>query len=239
MVVLQNDPAAMMMASRVVARPQLDFDSNRPLGFEIRSVRDMARRPYNFEAFRMLHYDIIIEDAVTNREKAKELNIQGVKLYKDGKLDEAQWMFEKALSIDQSYDNAKKNLDTLNAKMSARNARMSKEAKEGKSFAEVSKEISKEASDKAGPVAAPVEYQAPAAEVYQGPSREQHGYAQDPYQQAAYQQAGYQQARATDQKNPYMQKNFKCPGCGIPVKDDWVMCTNCGTDLRLYPPIPY
>ena len=239
MVVLQNDPASMMMASRVVARPQLDFDSTRPLGFEIRSVRDMARRPYNFEAFRMLHYDIIIEDAVSTREKAKELNIQGVKLYKEGKLDEAQWCFEKALSIDQSYENAKKNLDTLNAKIGARNARMSKEAKEGKSFAQVSKDIAKENAERTGPVAAPVEYQAPAAVVYQGPSREQHGYAQDPYEQAAYQQKGYQQAQGTGQQNPYMQKNKKCPGCGIPVKDDWVMCTNCGTDLRLYPPIPY
>jgi hypothetical protein len=238
MVVLQNDPASMMMASRVVARPQLDFDSNRPLGFEIRSVKDIARRPYTFEAFRMLHYDIIIEDAVTNREKAKELNIQGVKLYKEGKLDEAQWMFQKALSIDQSYENAQKNLDTLNAKVTARNERMNKEAKEGKSFAEVKKEISKENAERSGPVAAPVEYQAPAAVVYQGPSREQHGYAQDPYQQAAYQQAGYQQAQASSQQTPYMQKSTKCPGCGIPVKESWVMCTNCGTDLRLYPPIP-
>lgn len=232
MVVLQNDPAAMMMASRVVARPELDFDSNRPLGFEIRSISTMANRAYNFEAFRMLHYDIIIEDAVTNREKAKELNIQGVKLYKEGKLDEAQWSFEKALSIDQSYENAKKNLDTLNAKVGARNARMNKEAKEGKSFAEVSKEITKENADRSGPVAAPEPYQAPVTVAYQGPSRTQQGYAQNTYQQAAYQQAGYQQ-------NPYMQKNFKCPGCGIPVKEDWVMCTNCGTDLRKYPPIPY
>jgi hypothetical protein len=238
MVVLQNDPAAMMMASRVVARPKLDFDSNRDLGFEIRSIRDMARRPYTFEAFRMLHYDIIIEDAVSAREKAKELNIQGVKLYKEGKLDEAQWMFQKALSIDQSYENAQKNLDTLNAKVTARNERMNKEAKEGKSFAEVKKEISRENAERTGPVAAPVEYQAPAAEVYQGPSRAQQGYAQDPYQQAAYQQAGYQQARETGQKTQYMPKAFRCPGCSIPVKEDWVMCTNCGTDLRQYPPIP-
>jgi hypothetical protein len=250
MVILQNDPAAMTMASRVIARSNRDFDANRPLGFEIRSIMDMAKRPYDFESFRMLHYDIIIEDSVTSQEKAKELNIQGVKLYKEGKLDEAQWCFEKALSIDHDYDNAKKNLTTLNAKIGARKDRMNKEAKEGKSFAEVSKEIAKESASRAGPVAE----EQPEAQVaqpgYQGPSRAQQGYEQVSYQQADYQQADYQkrgyqqaaygqQAPAAGAKPQYGQKNFRCPGCGIPVKPDWVMCTNCGTDLRQYPPIPF
>jgi hypothetical protein len=101
---------------------------------------------------------------------------------------------------------------------------MSKEAKEGKSFAEVSKEISSETAQRTAPTVQQV-YQQPV--VYQGPSRTQQGYAQAPYQQSGYQQ------------NPAWQKNYRCPGCGIPVKEDWVQCTNCGTDLRQYPPIPY
>jgi len=269
MVVLQNDPAALTMASRVVARPRLDFDSARPLEFEIRSIKDMANRPYNFESFRMLHYDIIIEDAVTSRDKAKELNILGVKYYKEGKFDEAQWNFEKALSIDPSYENAKKNLDTLNAKMEARKDRMSKEAKEGKSFAEVSREITAESGQAAPPAddyasqytqayrKDAVEQPRYPASDYQQAQYTQRGYQQAAYQQNQYQQAQYQQAQyqqaqyqqaGSRQQVPYGQpssagvyypKNYRCPGCGIPVKPDWVMCTNCGTDLRQYPPIPY
>jgi len=258
MVVLQNDPVAMMMASRVVARPKLDFDSARPLNFEIRSIKDMAKRPYNFDAFRTLHYDIIIEDSVTSRDKAKELNILGVKYYKEGNFNDAQWNFQKALSIDPSYDNAKKNLDTLNAKMDARKDRMSKEAKAGKSFAEVSREISAESAQRGTPVVddssqdpqayqkeAPQQPRYPASD-YQQAQYQQRGYQQAEYQQAQYQQAQYQQAQYQQAQyqqaggqSPYSQKNYRCPGCGIPVKHDWVMCTNCGTDLRQYPPIPY
>ena len=245
MVVLQNEPAPLTMAARVVARPKLEFDLDRELEFEIRSIAAMASRPYNFEAFRILHYDIILEDAVSKREKAKELNVQGVKLYKEGKLDEALWCFEKALSIDPEYENAKKNQETLNAKRAVRKARVDKETKEGKSFAQVSREMDKETAATSTPVEeTDKSYRPEVKETYQGPSRDQSGYAKQDYQQKDYQQAGYAAAPSQQQPQratgtPAWNKNFRCPGCSIPVKEDWVMCTNCGTDLRQYPPIPY
>jgi len=233
MVILQNEPESPNMASRLTPRQKRDFDSNRALGFQIRSIRDMAKRPYWFESFRILHWDIIVEDAQNREEKAREFNVQGVKLFKDGKWDEAFWMFQKALSIFPGYENAQKNMATLNAKLETKKRKVEKDAKAGKSLKDASRDYDRDV--KKGPQTVMESTGDQTAYVQDGAQRE---ISQPQY--PSYTQSTYQSTQPQRQSAPSpWTRNYRCPGCSIPVKENWVMCTNCGTDLRQYPPIPY
>jgi len=217
MVNLQEEYGPMLLKSRMKIRQIRGFDSDRTLVFEKRSVKDLANRDYCFKGFRRLHYDIIIEGTKGKSAQAKNLNVKGVGYYKEGKLREASWCFEKALSIDPNNQNAKKNLKTLNRKLKDRKTKKSKLAKKGKSYKEITKQ-QKEEDARAGYDQAQPVYQAST--------------------QPGYQQSGYQQPR-TGSQNQQWTRNYRCPYCGIPVRENWSMCTSCGTDLRRYPPTQY
>lgn len=205
MVNLQMDSGPLEMKNRFQARSKLGFDSDRVLIFEARSVRGMAQRELFFEDFRRLHYDILIEGAAERKEnKAKDYNVQGVQLYKEGKLHEAKWCFEKALTLDPSYENAQKNLNTIKRKLAEHKKRKRDEDKAAKV----------KGAKKAAPrQPAAVDWEEPAA-AGGGPTSQQ----------------------ASD---PVWARHFRCPGCNIPVRETWLVCNNCGTDLRRYPPIQY
>jgi hypothetical protein len=49
----------------------------------------------------------------------------------------------------------------------------------------------------------------------------------------------YQQQSHTQQQSYTWSREYRCPNCGIPVRQHWILCTNCGTDLRRYPPVLY
>jgi tetratricopeptide (TPR) repeat protein len=219
MVDLQKEDSPLQMKSRMRYRKELEFDSERTLTFEKRTVKDLCNRDYYFKSFRRLHYDIIVEGAKNRVGQAKELNIKGVGYYKEGKWQEALWCFEKALSIDPKNKNAKKNLTALNKKLKDRKVKKSALAKEGKSFKEITRQ---QRSDDAR-----AGYDQGQQPAYQPTSA-----------QPAYQQSSYQQPR-TGSYDQQWRRNYRCPYCGIPVRENWLMCTNCGTDLRRYPPTQY
>ena len=214
MVNLQKEHDPLMMKSRMKNRKELEFDPERTLTFEKRTVKDLCKRDYYFRSFRRLHYDIIVEGAKNRVGQAKELNIKGVGYYKEGKWQEALWCFEKALSIDPKNQNAKKNLASLNKRLKERKIKKSALAKKGKSFKEITRQ--QKAQD--------------AAASYRQPQT-----VQQQSTQPAYQQASHQQQRTGSYDQQWM-RNYRCPYCGIPVRENGLTCTNCGTDLRRYPP---
>jgi hypothetical protein len=208
MVDLQEDTGPLAMKSRMKVRLDLEFNSERQLKFEHRSVKALADREFYFESFRRLHYDIIVEGTADRQKRAKDLNVQGVKLYKERKYHEAKWYFEKALSFDPGYENAKRNLRTINKKIKEMSKKKRREARKGKKLSAITKEWKEEKAS----------------------SGYQSGYDQSQAQYAQQQQVS---------TGSYWTRNYRCQGCGIPVRTEWAACHNCGTDLRRYPPIPY
>ena len=72
MVNLQKEHDPLMMKSRMKNRKELEFDPERTLTFEKRTVKDLCKRDYYFRSFRRLHYDIIVEGAKTRADDLAE-----------------------------------------------------------------------------------------------------------------------------------------------------------------------
>lgn len=205
---MQHGP--LEMRNRMKFRNELGFDHDRTLKFDKRTIMHMAERDFYFERWRRLHYEIIIEGVFNKTEQAKQLNIQGVALFKEGKLSEAKWCFEKALSIDPNYENARKNQRTITKKLKKNKQKKRSMAKKGKKLSHITEELRQEPAQ--------------TRDHYQYQAQPQYATTEQPHRESV--------------EQPW-QRNFRCPGCSVPVRDNWLICTNCGTDLRRYPPIPY
>lgn len=160
---------------------------------------------------------------------------------------DSMWSFDKVILLDPNHEKAitaKKNRDSLDKKIrEAENLVFSAKA----TVAAASAAVAAKARESARAVAATagrirVDRTTPPAQVTATPVYSSAPAAAPAWAQAAAApaaaQAGYGYPTQAGVQGTSTQR-WRCPSCYQPIEPNWVVCTNCGTNLRQYRPVYY